>query len=171
MRSYIIIAVLSGMVMFTGCDAFRRLAGRPTSEEIESRRAAIEAVRNAEHQARLDSMRQVEKKMADSLAVMDSLKKMKEITVLNSSTMGILDTSVLTHKYYIIIGSFMDKGNAGYLRKKAESSGYESVLINFRNGYTAVGVSPQDNIVSAYEALKKVSDEPFSPDGVWILVN
>lgn len=170
MKRSIIVLMFVSVVLCTGCDAFRRLAGRPTSVEIEARKAAIEAAMEAEHQARIDSLRRVEKQMADSLAVLDSLKQMNG-TMLEPAAMGGLFTTRLDRRYYVIVGSFMDKGNADYLKKEVEGRGYPVTLINFRNGYTAVGACPSDSIVEAYESLRKIQGEPFSPDDVWILVN
>lgn len=170
MKRSIIAMLLVSAVLSTGCDMFRRLAGRPTSEEIEARRSAIAAAREAEHQARLDSLHKVEKQMADSLAVLDSLKSMNG-TMLEPAAMGGLFSAGLDCRYYVIVGSFMDKGNAEFLKNKVEKAGYPATLVNFRNGYTAVGVCPTDSIVAAYESLRKVQAEPFSPEDVWILVN
>ena len=114
MRRFFIILLCAAAVLCSGCDVFRKLAGRPTSADIEARRAAIEAVQEAEHQARMDSLAKVEKQLADSLAVLDSLKNMNE-TMLEPKSMGGLESGVLTHRYYLILGCFMDTGNAQYL--------------------------------------------------------
>ncbi len=168
MRRFLLLSVILSAVLFTGCDAFRRLAGRPVSSEIEARRAEIVAIQQAAHQARLDSLKRVEKQVADSLAVLDSLKTLK-ITLSRPTINGGLDTDMLEYRYYVVVGSFMDKGNAAYLAKKVENHGYTATLINFRNGYTAVGICPADNIVEAFDSLKKVKEEPFSPKDEWIL--
>lgn len=168
MRRFLLLPVILSAVLFTGCDAFRRLAGRPVSSEIEARRAEIVAIQQAAHQARLDSLKRVERQVADSLAVLDSLKTLK-ITLSRPTINGGLDTDMLEHRYYVVVGSFMDKGNAAYLAKKVENYGYTATLINFRNGYTAVGICPADNIVEAFDSLKKVKEEPFSPKDEWIL--
>jgi len=169
MRNFVVASFLAVIVLTSGCDAFRRLAGRPTSDEIEAKRAAIEARRAAEHQARMDSLAKVEKMLADSLAVLDSLESMAGKAMMKPESLGGLSVEPLEHKYYIIVGSFMDKGNAEVLRTRVASAGYEAELVSFRNGYTAVGVAPSDNIVEAYNSLKKLQKEPFSPDGIWIL--
>ena len=118
----------------------------------------------------MDSLAKVEKQLADSLAVLDSLKSMNE-TMLEPKSMGGLESGVLTHRYYLILGCFMDTGNAQYLKGKVEKAGYPVTLINFRNGYTAVGLCPSDSIVVAYDWLRKVKEEKFAPADAWILVN
>ena len=44
------------MLTLTGCDFFRKLAGRPTSEDIENRKLEIIMAQEALEQARLDSL-------------------------------------------------------------------------------------------------------------------
>ena len=73
MKKVILALFVLVAVFFTGCDTFRRLAGRPTSAEIEAKRKVIELAEAAKHQARMDSLTRIEKQMADSLAVLDSL--------------------------------------------------------------------------------------------------
>ena len=55
-----------GMSVLQGCDAFRRLAGRPTSDEIAAKQEVIQR-EEAAHQARMDSLSRIEKAKADSL--------------------------------------------------------------------------------------------------------
>lgn len=171
MKRMVLAVLLAAAVFSTGCDAFRKLAGRPTSADIAAKREVLEMAEAARHKAHLDSLARIEKQMADSLAVLDSLKNMKGTALRNPSAMGGIYTGELRSKYYIIVGSFMDKGNADFLKKQVAGFGYDAELINFRNGYTAVGICPTDNLVEEYVNLKKVKEEKFCPDGVWILVN
>ena len=100
----------------------------------------------------MDSLAKVEKQLADSLAVLDSLKTMN-INMTAPSEKGGLCVTGLDHKYYVIVGSFVDKGNAEAQCRAAELKGYPATMINFRNGYTVVGVCPTDSIVPAFGYL------------------
>ena len=60
MKRIFYIVLLLAAVSLTGCDGLRRLAGRPTSEQLAQKQADILAVQEAAHQARIDSMRRVE---------------------------------------------------------------------------------------------------------------
>lgn len=164
-----LLLVVASAVLLTGCDAFRSLAGKPTSSDISQKKAAIEAEHNS-HQARIDSLRKVEKALADSLAVMDSLKQACG-TILNPSAMGGLFTTKLDYRYYVVIGAFARRANAESLLVKASDAGYIATLISFRNGLNAVGLSQTDHLEKAFAALKKIKAEPFCPSDVWILVN
>ena len=165
MRKSIIFMLMVTLTVVTGCDFFRKLAGRPTSEDIENKRVAIMRAEEAARQAREDSIRMEHQKMVDSLAVMDTVSQRKP------SSLGGLFEMKLESKYYIIVGSFRSRSNAEALMNTASIKGYSPALITFRNGLIAVGVAPADNLGTAYSSLKKVRQEKFCPSDVWILVN
>ena len=58
---------LLSLSVFTGCDFFRRLAGRPTSDDIEIKRRAI-ADEKAEHARNLELLEISREAIKDSLA-------------------------------------------------------------------------------------------------------
>jgi len=165
-----ILLILSLSVSLTGCDGFRRLAGRPTSAELEQRRMELLAQREAEHQARIDSLRVVEKALADSLATLDSIKQITG-TVLNPTKIGGLYTTKLDYRYYIIVGAFQQRSFAERLLTRVQNAGYVGTLISFRNGYNMVGICQSDDLNKINASLRKVREEPFCPSDVWILVN
>ena len=164
------------LMMATGCDFFRKLAGRPTSVEVESRRLEVMRIEEARHQARLDSIRQEHKMMLDSIARLDSLAVLDSIrqvggSVLNPSSLGGLFSTKLEARYYVIVGSFRSRDNAEKLHRRVEAKGYTPALISFRNGLIAVGLCPCNTIKDAHSALKTVKKESFCPAGAWILLN
>lgn len=152
-----------------GCDAFRSLAGRPTSKDILAKAERMRADEEA-HRARIDSLRRVEKQLADSLAILDSLSQIQG-TILNPAKMGGLFTTKLNSRYHIIVGAFRERRNAEKLFRKVEAAGFTPTLISFRNGYNVVGIYPSNTLADAYQNLLKAKAEPFCPSDVWILVN
>lgn len=170
MKKSLIILIAAVLAFAPGCDTFRKLAGRPTSEEIAEMKARIDSIEEARHQARIDSLRLVEKAMADSIAVLDSIKQING-TILNPSELGGLFTTKLDFRYYIVVGAFHSRTNAENLLTKVNGEGYTGTLISFRNGFNAVGICPTDMLQEAFNDLKKVKEEDFCPDDVWILVN
>ncbi len=170
MRRSILLVLLAGAVAFSGCDAFRKLAGRPTAAEIEAKQVALLQARQAREQARLDSLERLRQAAADSLAALDSLKQLSG-TILNPSAMGGLYTTKLDSRYYIVVGAFTVRSNAEKLLGRVQKAGYVATLICFRNGYHAVGLCQTDNLNQALRSLKKIKGEPFCPADVWILVN
>ena len=134
----------------TGCDFFRRLAGRPDSEWIE---AKAEAIRQEEEALRIrqDSLERARKAEADSLAAADSVR-------------------LANHRYRfcVILGSFSSKENAERYVEEIAAKGYKCELLTFSNS-TAVGVCPTDDEAQAKKSLSELQRQDFCPNGAWIL--
>ena len=92
-------------------------------------------------------------------------------TILNPSKMGGLFATKLEARYYIIIGCFRERRYAEALLNRVSEVGYKPALISFRNGMIAVGLCPVNTLPDALTSLNAVKEEPFCPQGVWILVN
>ena len=101
---------------------------------------------------------------------MDSLAQIRG-TILNPSEMGGLFTTRLDSRYYIVVGSFRSRHNAEALFSTVSEKGYSPILVNFRNGFNSIAISPTDSLREAFRSLKSVREEAFCPDDVWILVN
>ena len=112
----------------------------------------------------------MEKQLADSLAILDSLSQIQG-TILNPAKMGGLFTTKLNSRYHIIVGAFRERRNAEKLFRTVEAAGFTPTLISFRNGYNVVGIYPSNTLADAYQNLLKAKAEPFCPADVWILVN
>jgi hypothetical protein len=182
-RTYILI-FLALILMTSGCDFFRKVAGRPTSADIEAKKVKIvqaeaEKIELACEQARLDSLEaeneriRIAQEMAarDSAAAHETLKQMNCMQYALSSLKG-LASGNLEHKYYVIIGSFKDEANADkFLSKVAGEPGMEPVKIHFRNRMIAVGVAPRDKIAQMPSVVEEVRTKSFCPKDAWILVN
>ena len=172
MKKSCIFLIVAAVLCLTGCDFMRKLAGRPTSEDVEMKRIEILRAEEAALQARLDSLRKVEQRMIqDSLNALDSIRQIGG-SILNPASLGGLFATKLEARYYIILGSFRTRANAESLFKVAKEAGYKPALISFgKGGLIAVGVSPVNRLPDAYTALNDVRKEKFCPKDVWILVN
>lgn len=150
-NAFLTIAVMTLVATaVTGCDFFRRLAGRPDSEWIE---AKAEAIRQEEEALRIrqDSLERARKAEADSLAADDSVR-------------------LANHRYRfcVILGSFSSKENAERYVEEIAAKGYKCELLTFRNS-TAVGVCPTDDEAQAKKSLSELQRQDFCPNGAWIL--
>lgn len=171
MKKYALILLAISMLFgVTGCDFMRKLAGRPTSEDIEKIRVEKLLAEEAALKASLDSLKAEKQCIQDSIDALE-LFVQQGGTVLNPSKLGGLYTTKLQYRYYVIIGAFRTRSNAEALLMKAETAGYKPALISFRNGLLAVGLCPVDECSSAVEMVKKIRQESFCPSDVWILVN
>ena len=145
-----IVIIILVATAVTGCDFFRRLAGRPDSEWIE---AKAESIRQEEEALRVrqDSLEKARKAIADSLAAADSVR-------------------LANHRYRfcIILGSFSSKENAERYAEEIAAKGYKGELLTFRNS-TAVGVCQTDDEAQAKKSLEEVQRQDFCPKGAWIL--
>lgn len=170
-KSYILL-VLTAFLTLTGCDFMRKLAGRPTSEDVEQKRVELLRAEEAALQARIDSLRNAEQKMIqDSLNALDSIRQSGG-SILNPASLGGLFATKLEARYYVILGSFRTRSNAEALFNVAKTAGYKPALISFgKGGLIAVGVTPVNTLPDAYTALSEVRKEAFCPKDVWILVN
>ncbi len=181
MKAHLLPALAVALVLLTGCDALRKLAGRPTSKEIEAKKEAIAEAELLAHRARMDSLHNVEKELSDSLAALDSAVReavsmgksglQERGTFLNPSKLGGLFGTKLDYRYYIVVGAFAARSNAEKLLGTVQEAGYTGTLISFRNGLTAIGTCQTDNLNYAYKCLDKIREEAFCPPDVWILVN
>lgn len=164
----VIMMLFASMLLLGGCDLFRKMAGRPTSADIEAKRKMIERY-EAARQRTADSIERVRSMVCDSLAVMDSLAN-AAAPLIESRPISDDSRRTMNCRYYVIIGAFGNRANAEKRASTAASRGYEATLISYRNGFTAVGICPSDNIVTAYSSLKEVREGGFCPDA-WILDN
>lgn len=158
------------VLSLSGCDLFRKMAGRPTSEDLNRRRIEILELRQASYLAQIDSLKEIERTLSDSISVLNSISQMSG-TILNSSELGGLFTTKLDSKYYVVVGAFRSRNNAETLLRTVKKNGYSPILISFRNGLNAVGICPSESLSSVLGALKLVKEEPFCPEDVWILIN
>lgn len=143
-NAFLTIAVMTLVATaVTGCDFFRRLAGRPDSEWIE---AKAEAIRQEEEALRIrqDSLERARKAEADSLAAADSVR-------------------LANHRYRfcVILGSFSSKENAERYVEEIAAKGYKCELLTFRNS-TAVGVCPTDDEAQAKKSLEELQRQDFA---------
>lgn len=148
-KTLVFAALAASVVLVSGCDMFRRMAGRPTSSEIAEKREWIEFLEQEKaEQARLDSLEQARKQHeADSVAAA---------------------AAVAGYRYHIVLGSFSVRENAERLAAKAEQNGFPATLHSGASGMTSVTVCPTPSREEAREALKKVLAADFTQAKPWI---
>lgn len=170
MKKCMMLSALAVMAcLLGGCDFFRQLAGRPTSRDIADKRERIELEAQA-HQRRLDSLKAVQKQIADSLATLDSLAKTKD-AIRSTKQLATRADYHPEYRYYVMVGAFSSTTNAAKQAAKAEAAGYPATVIPFKNGFNAVGVCPSNSLPEVYASLRRVRTERFCPADAWILNN
>ena len=165
-------AFMLTVVLCSGCDFFRTLAGRPTSADIEAMRVELSA-REAAEAARRDSLERVRLAALEAAriaAAEDTLQTMKGMLRTASRFAGLSGNSAPSARYSIVIGSYRDRANAVKYSEKLTAEGFPAEAVSFRNGFTAVGVCPTDDPSELLASLRRVRKERFCPKEVWILV-
>ena len=173
--SYILLALVVMMTM-TGCDFFRKLAGRPTSDDIEVRRqemVADQEAKAARQKAVEDSLALVAKNEADSIEACRYIKE-NGVRMYSSASLGVImpedEAGICKGQYRVIVGSFKDKANAQKKLAQVEEAGeFGSHFIRMRNGMIAVATCPVDQIQNALAGLKELQRIGVCPDDAWIL--
>ena len=159
-----------------GCDFFRTLAGRPTSAQIEAKRARIEkrelhaaAVRDSINRARLDSAAAVQRAVDDSLHALDTLIHIGKYH--KASAYVNIPQSRLRSRYALVVGVFSSLPNAERLVTRYKAAGYDAYVLRYRSTLSAVLVSPCDKVADALVSYRSFRQMPGGPREVWVLVN
>ena len=174
-KSYILLAAVV-MMTVTGCDFFRKLAGRPTSDVIEVKRQEMMAdleAKAARQKAVEDSLALVAKNEADSIEACRYIKE-NGVRIYTSTGLGGLVEDELPSEWYgcyrVIVGSFRDKDNAQKkLEQIAEAGDFAPHFIRMRNGMIAVGTCPVNQIQNALTGMKELQSVEVCPGDAWIL--
>ena len=75
MKRLVLVIMAVSALAVTGCDFFRSLAGRPTSNDIHQKKIEIQLQEQAVMQARLDSLKREQQIVQDSLNALDSIRQ------------------------------------------------------------------------------------------------
>ncbi|HIZ87136.1 MAG TPA: SPOR domain-containing protein [Candidatus Coprenecus pullistercoris] len=150
MKAFKLIATLSAaLVLLTGCDFFRSLVGKPTSEDLERMRQ--EAMEQERLQREQDSIARVRAAELEQEALRQQ---------------NLLDES--KGRYHVILGSFKVEGNAEKMISLLRKNGYTPEKIQFNNGFEVVSVAAYDNYRDAVRAMEDVMEYQFCPEDVWV---
>ena len=175
-KSYILLALVV-MMTITGCDFFRKLAGRPTSAEIEVKRQEMVAdleAKAARQKAIEDSLALVARNEADSIEACRYIQENK-IRIYTAASLGGIVYDEYEEfdggNYRVIVGSFKEKRNAD--RKRTEIGTVKDEFwahhVVFRNGMIAVATEPHDQIQGAVSGIRFLKECGVCPEDVWIL--
>lgn len=144
-KTLFVAALTASVVLLSGCDMFRRMAGRPTSSDIAEKKALIEHI---EYERAL----QAEKARQDSL---------------EQARLAALEP--VDYKFSVILGSFKDRNNAEKLAARVAQRGFKVELKPAPGGLTTVAACPSATAEEAKAALQKIKAEGFTQSQPWIL--
>lgn len=157
-KSFIAVAAMvSACVLAGGCDFLRKVAGRPTSSQIE---AAVE--QRAEQQrlaeaAERDSIRRAEEAAAEAARL-----------EAEAQTQVVADKAQPQERYYVVVGSYREPRHAERKKKKMEAAGCKAVVARVR-GLHVVAVCPSATREEALRTRSRLIRRGLCPEAGWIL--
>lgn len=162
-------AFLSAALIVSGCDFMRKVAGRPTSADLQAMVAAREQ-EEARAARALQERQQREKELqyqADSLL---AVQTMEGIVMNRLSDLNVRVTTELPAKYNVVLGAFSDASNADNLISRLKEAGYEASAMRYRSGKTAVLACCTDSFVELGKSFASLQKENYCPKDVWVIV-
>lgn len=156
------------VVSASSCEFMRRVAGRPSAEQVAQKAAQIDAERIKAARER-DSIALVQKLAADRVAAGEYVSQCGMTQVAFESIDRVLKDRP-QGRYSIVLGAFSNQANGSLLVDKAVRAGYRAQTLSYYRGQVAVIVGPTDDIVELSDLIRRVRAEAFCPADAWILV-
>ena len=171
-KTPLLISVLLTMIMVSSCDFFRHMAGRPDAAWIDAKKARIELAQHRKdslEQARRDSAALAARAAADSVQVLDSLRKAGKLRL--ASNVRSIPSSWLNSRWGVVVGAFGSETNAARLVSKFEAAGYGCRIYKTRSGLNIVLAAPCNRVADAIRAYRGIQKLPFASKECWVIVN
>lgn len=161
----------------TGCDFFRKLAGRPTSDQIA---AMAEAIRLEESARIADSLRKALAEPQEDSAATTPAPATPADQAASTPTASSPVTAATTpaaaapapagdlKRFYVVMASFGNSANANKYASILEAKGYPATILK-RGSYQVVAVCGTDDEAAIKQSFDEIRRQDFCPQGVWII--
>lgn len=161
----------------TGCDFFRKLAGRPTSDQIA---AMAEAIRLEESARIADSLRKALSEPQEDSAATTPAQATPAAQAASTPTASSPVTAATTptaaapapagdlKRFYVVMASFGNSANANKYASILEAKGYPATILK-RGSYQVVAVCGTDDEAAIKQSFDEIRRQDFCPQGVWII--
>lgn len=161
----------------TGCDFFRKLAGRPTSDQIA---AMAEAIRLEESARIADSLRKALAEPQEDSAATTPAPSTPAAQAASTPTASSPVTAATTpaaaapapagdlKRFYVVMASFGNSANANKYASILEAKGYPATILK-RGSYQVVAVCGTDDEAAIKQSFDEIRRQDFCPQGVWII--
>ncbi len=161
----------------TGCDFFRKLAGRPTSDQIA---AMAEAIRLEESARIADSLRKaLAEPLEDSAAIApapatpaaqaaSTPTASSPVTATTAPAAAAPAPAGDLKRFYVVMASFGNSANANKYASILEAKGYPATILK-RGSYQVVAVCGTDDEAAIKQSFDEIRRQDFCPQGVWII--
>lgn len=112
----------------------------------------------------------------EEAAVTDPIREQFLLDSLEGKSMLLSPTKVggivnrgIAAKYAIIVGAYRDEGNARRKVQACREKGFETDIVDFRNGLHAVTIGHSDSLEEVLHTLSSIKRSSVSPAEPWIL--
>ncbi len=168
-KGTVILVLLCAALMAGSCDFMRKVAGRPTSAELQEMVAAREQEKEQTASAEQERLKREQERQyqADSLF---AVQTMESIVFNRLSDLNVSVITDLPAKYNVVIGAFSEASNAEKLIAQLKEAGYEASPMRYRSGKTAVLVCSSDSFVELGKSFASLQKEKYCPKDVWVIV-
>ena len=99
--------------------------------------------------------------------LLDSLEG--QSMLLRPSKVGGIAQRGIATKYAIVVGAYRDEGNAKRKVEACREKGFETNIVDFRNGLHAVTIGHSDSIEEVLHTLSSIKQSSISAAEPWIL--
>ncbi len=152
----------------TSCDFFRKVAGRPTSDVIAYKSAALEQKRQQEKDS-VNMAAALERSRRDSLSVVGEINalgvKLSDVFYFGDPIDG------LQYKYHLVMGVYRTNKMAQQQLDDLSSKGFQPSTLLFKGGVQAVVLERSDDIAVIASTLKRAKAAGVCPKDAWVHVN
>ena len=160
---------LSAALIVSGCDFMRKVAGRPTSSDLQAMVAAREQ-EEARAARALQERQQRERELQYQADSLFAVQTMEGIVMNRLSELNVRVVTELPAKYNVVLGAFSDASNADNLISRLKEAGYEASAMRYRSGKTAVLACCTDSFVELGKSFASLQKENYCPKDVWVIV-
>lgn len=171
----VIISFIMVLSLVSSCDFFRKLAQRPTSDELEAKRQE----KLSAEQVKADALDIFRKQIEDSMRTVFAAEaagahkvataQSAAQTAAQRSYSGASSANINSYRYYICVGAFEILENAQKRAEKARADGYEAALLPY-DEFTAVGICPTNDYIDALLARDNVIESGYC-SSAWVMYN
>lgn len=168
-RIHVFLTVCLAGMSLSSCDFLRSVAGRPTSAELN-------AVKKQKEEVRVDTVKVVETvTVVDTVLVKEPEYQLEKRNGRLSVPFAYTHTdSKLTvepeYSYYVLVGTYRQKGTMNKMISLAKEAGYKSYLLKYDNGLVSVGLCPSNRLGEAVDSYLRLKKEKFCPSDACVLI-
>lgn len=171
MKKEISILLIFSILALGGCDFLRKVASRPTSQDIQ---AKSELIRKRQQEVQ-DSLRKVQETIRLAQAArkdsLDAAARLTELGVKMSSVFSFgAPLDPLPGKFNVITGVFRKDATARSQFNAQKAKGYDPSYIRFKGGVKAVCLVSSDTLSVVASTVGSARADKVCPRDAWIYV-